>query len=339
MPSDDSLIGAALDAMQEPAEAFHSALAQAVEELRTFIARHQAADGDPSALAASELGAFSEGRVDATRFAALAAQPETVELGDLHHVERAHEALSVAEKKGTDLLRTRVPGGGDLREVVARALGETGRVFGEIHRITPVLDGSGVAPGETSLKDGYPFALWTRAERAAAPPLFVELDGGDLNVGGLSEFLDGSQKIVLVVRGPAPPAALARLLSPGVFVMQTADPVALARAAAVHGPAIIALGTEGMVAFTHDPRAGSCYAERITVEEIPDVTSLPTSGFRLREDVEHLRELAASQALTVASPEAPSRVAAVDQADADPVDRLAGWLLQQAGFVDGNAQN
>jgi hypothetical protein len=33
----------------------------------------------------------------------------------------------------------------------------------------------------------------------------VEVDGGDLQAGGLAEFLDGAQKIVLVVRGPAPP--------------------------------------------------------------------------------------------------------------------------------------
>jgi hypothetical protein len=223
--------------------------------------------------------------------------------------------------------------------VVARALAETGRVFGEIRRITPVLEGSGEVTGGSSLPHGYPFALWTRAERAAAPPLFVELGGGDLNAAGLSEFLDGSQKIVLVVRGPAPPAPLARLLSPGVFVMQTADPAALEEVVGIDGPAIVALGTEGLVPFTHNPAGGSSYAERISVEDLPEVSDIAGLGFRQKQDVEHLRQLAASASYVPASTSASSPVASSDHSDADPADRLAGWLLQQANFADGKEHN
>jgi hypothetical protein len=336
MPSDDSLVTAALAELSEPAEAFHSALARAVEELRTFVARHRVGDADPAALVAMELGAFGDGRVDANRFAALASQPEAVDVGDLHEVERTLELLISAEAKGTDLLRARVPRAGDLREVVSRALADIGRVFGEIRRITPVLEGHGEITGGDSLPNGYPFARWTRAERSVAPPLFVELDGGDLNVAGLSEFLDGSQKIVLVVQGSAPPAPLARLLSPGVFVMQTLDPAALAAVATTGGPAVVAVGTEGLVPFTHDPAAGSCYAERIAIEHIPAADDLSLKDFRQSEALKHLSELATSRTPTATTGNGQPAAVAADE-DAAPADRLAGWLLQQAGLMDGGA--
>lgn len=335
MPSDDSLVAAALEAMREPAEAFHSALARAVEDLRAFLARHQGTRSDPEHLAAAELGAFGDGRVDATRFAALVAPPEPVESGDLHHVERALETLAAAKAKGTDLLRTRVSLGGDLRDTVARALADTGRVFGVIRRVIPLLEGRGEVVDAGSLPHGYPFAMWSRAERAVAPPLFVELDGADLGVAGLAEFLDGSQKIVLIVHGTAPPASLAQLLSPRVLVVQTTEPAELVSVATTPGPAIAALGTDGLVPFIHDPAGGTCYAERLSVGDLPSADTLPAGDFRQTEDVEHLRELAAARTPVTGSPGSASRGAQADKVDADPVDRLAGWLLQQANLGDG----
>jgi len=335
MPSDDSLITGALEAMREPAEAFHSALARAVEDLQTFLTRHQGTHGDPEHLAAAELGAFGEGRVDATRFAALVAAPETVESGDLRHVERVLETLIAAEDRDTDLLRTRVSRGENLREQVAAALAETGRVFGVIRRVLPLLEGRGDIVNAGSLPHGYPFALWSRSERRVAPPLFVELDGADLNVAGLSEFLDGAQKIVLIVRGTAPAAPLAQLLSPGVLVMQTHDPAELARVATVPGPAIVALGSDSLVPFVHDPAGGTCYAERLSVGDLPAVAAIPSSDFRQTEDLAHLRELATARTMASGSADSAAPVEMTVPVDADPVDRLAGWLLQQADFVDG----
>ncbi len=335
MPSDDSLVSGALEAMREPAEAFHSALARAVEDLRTFLNRHQATQGDPEHLAAAELGAFGEGRVDATRFAALVDSPEAVESSDLRHVERVLETLMAAEARGADLLRTHVPRGESLRERVAGALAETGRVFGVIRRIVPLLEGHGEVVDAGSLPHGYPFSLWSRAERGVAPPLFVELDGDDLNVAGLSEFLDGAQKIVLIVRGTAPTAPLAHLLSPSVLVMQTHEPSDLARAAAFEGPAIIALGSDSFVPFVHDPAGGTSYAERLSIGELPETATERPGDFRQQEDLAHLRELSTTQAGAIGSVPAKPGAEAVATADADPVDRLAGWLLQQANFADG----
>ena len=51
----------------------------------------------------------------------------------------------------------------------------------------------------------------------------VEVEAEDLLPAGLGEFLDGAVKIVLVVRGHTTPAPLARLITPGTYVVQTAD--------------------------------------------------------------------------------------------------------------------
>ena len=335
MPSDDTLIRGAVEAVREPAEAFHSALARAIEDVRSFLARHRASAGDPKDLAAAELGRFGEGRVDATRFAALIAPPKTIGSADLLYVERALEILVKAESRGTDLWKVRVHGGGNLRETVATALADTGRVFGVMRRIAPLLDGRGTKVDAGNLGQGYPFESWTRAERAAAPPLVVEVEGSDMNgAAGLSEFLDGAQKIVLVVRGTAPPAPLAHLISPRVFVMQTQDPAELLRLGKSADPAIAAIAAVGLVPFLHDPSLGRRYADRLTVGDIPAPDELRTLGFRQIEEVEHLRELADTHR---GAPRGDQKVESTPVAppEADPVDHLAGWLLQQANLVDG----
>jgi len=339
MPSDNSLMSAALESMQGPAEAFHSSLARAVEDLRAFLARHRTSRNDPEDVVASELGAFGAGHVDARRFSALLSPPETLDTDDLHHVERALEILMSAEAKGTDLLRARVPSGGDLRDTAIRTLAEAGRVFGVIRQIAPLLDGQGAALDAGSLPHGYPFILWSRGERAVAPPLFIELNGSDLNAAGLAEFLDGSQRIILVVHGTAPPAPLARLVSPHVLVMQTDDVSDLTRVASFEGPAIAVVGSDGLVPFVHEPGAGIGYADRLTISEFPESTPSQAVGsqssFRQSEDLAHLKELANSRSSASQVP-ASGVAAGAGQGDADPIDRLAGWLLQQADLPSGN---
>jgi hypothetical protein len=335
MPSDDALLQGALEAMREPAEEFHSALAGAIEDLRSFLSRHRATGDDPESATAAELGTFGEGRVDAARFAAVVAPPEAIGSNDLHHVERALRILETAEARGDDQLRVEVHSGGDLRATVDRVLGEIGRVFGAIRCIAPLIDGRGEVADAGGLSGDYPYERWTRAERAAAPPLFVELDGTDLDASGLSTFLDGTQKIVLVVKGAAAPAPLAPLITPGVFVMQTGEPTDLTNAARFKGPAIIALGGEGLSRFVHDPSGGVCYADRLLVEFPPDADGKRQLNFRQAQDLEHLRGLAASRRPADSTNGGSAPVAS---AQSDPVGRLAGWLLQQANLADGEEQ-
>lgn len=339
MPFEDSLVAAALQAMQAPAEEFHSSLARAVEDLGAFIARHRKSAGDPEDLVTAELGAFGAGHLDVRRFAALLARPDTLEGDDLHHIERALEILSAAEARGTDLLCATVPAGGDLRDTVTRTLAEAGRVFGVIRQVAPLLDGHGAALDAGSLPHGYPFSLWTRGERAVGPPLFIQVNGSDLNAAGLAEFLDGSQKIILIVHGTAPPAPLARLVSPHVLVLQTDDPADLGQVASFAGPAIAAVCHDGLMSFVHQPGAGSAYSSRLTVGKFPEDGPSNAVGaqsiFRQAEDLEHLRELSVARS---SAPTVPASVGAepAGQEDVDPVDRLAGWLLQQADLPTGD---
>ena len=339
MPSDNSLITGALAAMQGPAEAFHSSLAQAVEDLRAFLVRHGSSRKDPEDLVAAELGAFGAGHLDARRFSALLAPQATLDSDDLHHVERALEILSAAEARGTDLLRAQVPAGGDLRDIAIRTLAGAGRVFGVIRQIAPLLDGHGAALDAGSLPHGYPFRLWSRGERAVAPPLFIEINGSDFRSVCLAEFLDGSQKIVLVVHGTAPPAPLARLVSPNVLVVQTTETDDLIRVASYSGPAIAVVAADGLVPFVHEPGAGASYADRLTVGDFPDSASPQAAGsqssFRQAEDLAHLRELATNRS-SVPSTHASVPGGSAGQDDATPIDRLAGWLLQQADLPSGN---
>lgn len=339
MPSDDSLITGALEAMQAPAEAFHSALARAVEDLRAFIARHRKPPGEPEDLAAAELGVFGAGHLDVRRFSALLSRPDTIEPDDLHHVERALEILAVAESRGTDLLCARVPSGGDLRDTAIQMLAEAGRVFGVIRQVAPLLDGHGAALDPGSLPHGYPFSLWSRGERAVAPPMFIQLNGSDLNAAGLAEFLDGSQKIILVVHGTSPPAPLARLVSPHVLVVQTHLTDDLARVASFAGPAIAAVGSEGLIPFVHQPGSGGSYADRLEVGDLPDAGpshALGTqSSFRQSEDLAHLKALATVRS-TDPSVLEPVAAGPAAQENADSIDRLAGWLLQQAHLPTGD---
>jgi hypothetical protein len=169
-----------------------------------------------------------------------------------------------------------------------------------------------------------------------APPLVVEVRGQDLVVGGLAEFLEGGLDIVLVVDGPAPPAPLARLIAPGVFVVQTTDPAEIAPAMAFEGPAIAALMPEGTARFVHDPAAGAGYRARLTVKDRPEQADLTAVGrvtvFQQIQDLEHLDALAVG-GQTVAATAAQAGATAPDTVPtevATPADRLAGWLIQQA---------
>jgi len=129
-----------------------------------------------------------------------------------------------------------------------------------------------------------------------APPLVVELDGSDLRAAALSEFLDGSQKIVLLVRGEAPPAALVRLVTPRTFVLQTSDVAELSRVAGFAGPGVAALVPESAARFVHDPARGAHLHQRITVLSLPKNRSCDRlgdlSGFQQTEELGQLEALA-----------------------------------------------
>jgi hypothetical protein len=319
-------------------EEFQSALVRAVEDVRGFLAGHRAPAGDRSPQVAAQLGAFGAGRIDPARFASLLTVPETLDAERLHRVEKALSHLEALEVRGDELYRTKVPPGGDLRDTVAHALATVGGAFGMIRVVASARDGRSEPLDPADFTHGFPARRWGRSERKMAPPLVVEVRGEDLVVGGLGEFLEGGLEIVLVVEGKTPPAPLARLIAPGVFVVQTTEAAGLAAAMAFDGPVVAAVMPEGAARFTHDPAAGASYGARLTVHEAADPDALapvgPLSVFQQAQDLAHLEALVrgGAPAGAAAGPVAAGAAGAEGPlgGESTPADRLAGWLLQQA---------
>ncbi len=312
-------------ALKDPLGRFRSALATAIEELREAHDLDEREANDGQAVREAGLGAFAAGRIDPERFGALARRDRAVlEPKALPRLDGAFHALSELAARREQLHRVNVESGKSLHHAVQRTMTEVGRAFGAA-RIAALARSGGYREEEhAAWLGGFPFALWNRAERRLAPPLVVEVDGADLGAECLAEFLDGTTKIVLLVRGAAPPAPLARLVSPGVFVAQVTSPDELAAFAAFAGPGIVALVPEGAARFVHDPAAGVTLGERLRIdampERAPDRPLGPTSVF---QQTEGLRQLAA-----LVERAAPSVVGAAGPADT--AGKLAAWLLGQA---------
>lgn len=340
MPSDD-VRSRALAALAGPRERFRSAVVGAVEEVRAFLAAHRPAyDGASAGMAAAELGPFAGAHLDAEAFGAAFAGGAPLDTALLARVQSALQELARVAGAGDDLFRAEVRPHADLHLVVGHALASAGRAFGAAQAVELIRSGRWSAERDGHLLQPFPFRRWNRAERQIAPPVVVEAEGAAGHAGGLAEFLDGEQKIVLLLTGAVPPAPLARLVTPSVFVMQTADPAELERAGRFAGPAVAALVPEGAARFVHDPAAGRTPAERLTVSYLPDDGPAPIEGytvFQQREELLLLREMsrpAAAPAPAAAEPgETPAPAAAAGAGD--DADRLAGWLLRQSGLEAG----
>ncbi len=311
-------------------ESFRAAVAAAAEQVRGFIASHSRHGNGASERAARELGPFAAGRIDAQRFAALFNGGEPFDARALETLGRAHAVLAEVAAAGDELFSATVPAGADLRERTMAALARAGRAFGAARVVELVRGGRYDAAEHEVYLEAFSPALWTRAERLLAPPLVVEVGGADLQVGGLAELLQGAQKLVLLVKGPAPAAALVRLITPGTFVAQVTDAGALGALAGVSGPAVAAVLPAG-VPFVHDPAAGGTLPTRLSVGELPKEAPRAALGhYGAAQQAEELQQLIAL-AHVVATPAVtggtPAGVAAGPTTSAD---RLAAWLLQQS---------
>jgi hypothetical protein len=358
MPSDDRT-HAVLAALASAAEPYRTAVAGAVAQVGAYLEQQRLpADGRAERLR-HELGGFAAGRIDADRFATLLAPPAPVATESVAQLERAHHALRHVAGRADTMFATSVPAGRELLVHVAHALAEIGRAFSAARAFELARRGR---PGGDELDGfigGFAFRHWNRAERQIAPPLVVEVDGADAQAASLAEFLDGRQKVVLVIRGGSPPAPLARLLSPGLFVVQAGDPADLGEFAAHDGPAIAALVPEGAARFVHRPGPGPAGA-RLEVTHLPDAPRVPLgrySSFQQAEELAVLRALATApsvaagppspamgegtpaEAVTPTPAEPPLPLAGTGPGgggpSGDPVDRLAAWLLSQVDVTAG----
>jgi hypothetical protein len=322
MPSDD-LIKRALEALEDRRESYHSAVATAVDEVRALLDAHRApSNGKKGERAAAELGAFAAGRIDTERFESLFAEQETLDKDSIAQIEDALEVLTGILKAGDDLHVTKLRSGGDLRDAVRDALADAGRAFGAGRAVENAR--SGVA--HAAYADGFSPTLWNRAERTVAPPLVVELDGADLQPAGLADYLEGAQALVLLVRKPAPPAALARLITPGTLVAQDTSGDAFDALRSWGGPAVVAVLPDGAAVFRYVPADDG--AGELTVETRPEEKAKPVgrlSAARQEGDLKLLDLLDGAVAGRVVASAATEAAKATD-----PTDKLAAWLLRQA---------
>jgi hypothetical protein len=316
-------------ALERATQAFRSALATTIEEVRGLAAAAADAGGRAEADGA-ELGSFAAGRIDTDRFSVLAGAAPTLDAAVTTRVKTAFEVLTSLASRKTGLFRAGVEPSGSLRHAVAGALAEAGRAFGAARVVELARSGRYVESQHAAWLQAWPFSRWNRQERRLAPPQVVHVDGGDLHAEGLAEFLDGSEKLVLIVRGECPPAPLARLVSPGVYVLQTLETKDLEAFAAFDGPGVAALVTEGAARFVHDPSRGESLRERLEIRHLP--TEEPRrqlgglSAAQLSRQLRHLQMLDA----LARGEGAPVPGAPVTPAAGDPADVLAAWLLSQA---------
>lgn len=343
----------ALDALKARIDAFHATVAAAEREVSEEISRRVAQESFGGEQALVELGPFAAGRIDADRFSQLLGVADTLLTAEAIDVlGRADAILEDFAVTAADHV-VKVEPGGDLRDAVKQALATFGRAYGAARAVEMARAGTFDEAEHGHLLGPLSFRLWNRAERHIAPPLVVSVRGEDCLPAGLGEFLDGNLVLLLVAEGPTTPAPLARLITPGTFVMQTADPDDLDRLAATEHPAVALLfdeEREGQARFVHDPDAGDSSWARLSVEQMPTEADVgrgrrPPAWL---EELEHLRALAtepptAGQGVGAgASPEGRPSVdgdvaagatgadVTAGDASADPVDRLAAWLLDRA---------
>jgi hypothetical protein len=306
---------------------FKARIAAEIGRAEAFLADNRSSDEQKAELTGVTLGEFAGGRIDASRFQSLLASNSRADPATVDRVVEAAAILRDATGRLDEMTKLACPPGAHVRNVVADALGEIGRVFGaarviELARTERYLEAS---HGRYLL--GLPFAQWSRAERSVTPWMRVIVRGEDLHATSLVEFLDGGLHLVLKVDGACPPAPLARLASPGVWVGQVPGHPGLAGFKTFEGPAVAAFVPEGAALFTHDPRRGKRSWERFEVEHLPRAPRGALGGISAAQMGE---DLALLEALSM-TPTVREDGAAAEPTD--PADQLASWLLHEAGLT------
>jgi hypothetical protein len=329
MPSDER-IELALGALSGQTKSFRSALANTIEQIRRFQGSHgSASDGKVTRLK-EELGPFAADLIDAEKFSALFADSLKLDTVTLDTIDKALETLTELAGRGDNLFVVEVASGENLRDRVAAALEDLGRAFGAARVFE--LSKFGRFPDNEHARSlgSFPFHRWSRGERRMAPPLVVSVDGADLRAAGLADFMDGLEKVVLVVKNESTPVPLVRLITPGTFVQQTVDPADLSKLAAWNGPGVAALVPESAARFVHDPSVGADAGTRLVVTSFPEERRRkPVGGVSVSQQSEELLQLKSLAGQMGVKPQAePAAVTAA--ALSDPVDKLAAWLLSQA---------
>jgi hypothetical protein len=347
MPSDER-ITKVLEILRPSIERYRSAIAGTHAHMTDYLATHRDPSDGRAALAATALGQFAGGRLDASRFAAAFEGVRVLSPEDVSRIGKCIASLEAIRDAGDDAFICDVPSGGDFAGTIDAALANLGKAFGAALVFQAVRTQTFREAVHLSLLDAFPFDRWNRPERSIAPPLVVNVDGSDLEPGSVARLLDGRLQIVFVVRGTPAPAALVSLITPGVFVMQTGDASDAARMMTSRGPAVVSIVENTSARFVHDPLGGSRLADRLEIQSVPaeqPTRSIgKTSVSQQREQLAQLGALAAAAraelqvSATQAMDVAGAAAAAMSSRNADAVDTLAGWLLTNAGMAEQATQ-
>jgi hypothetical protein len=319
MPS-DKRTAAALEAIRPRKERFLSALAATTEQIRALLA----GTGDTTEDQSVSLGNFAQGHVDVTRFSAFTRQATKVDTAAQAPIRAAQREINDLLEIGDRLFVLDLTEGANLAAQVAKRMATIGCAFSAAHVTELAMRGEYDEERHAHLIDGLAFSDWSQAERALAPGLVIVLEGTDFVPAQVAPYLDAGMKMVFVVDGDAPPAAMSRLVTPGVFVQQTSSEDGLEAFAAHDGTAAAALLPPGAVEFVHDPKAGESTFERFTTLSWPnEIRKRAVGGISRAQQAEDLGLLRA-----LAEVPAPAGTAA-----SDPAGKLSAWLMSQTNLV------
>ncbi|MBI1809000.1 MAG: hypothetical protein HYR75_03820 [Gemmatimonadetes bacterium] len=327
----DPRVQQALAALDRPIAEFRALLEGALRQAELFLAEQQADEPARVARAAATLGQFGAARIDATRFAALQPGASRADKTSLDALRRALDVLHQMHARGDGLFVAEVVEGAKLGAVVESALSFIGWAFGAII-VTDLVRGGRYVPAEhESLLEPLGFGGWSRSERRAAPPVIVRVAGHAVRATDLASYADGHVKLVLIVDGACAPAPLARLITPGTFVLQTTDGAGLDRVARFDGPAFAAVLPPGAATFVHDPVLGREPWQRLTVTHIPEAPKKAIGAMSTWQMLEELKQLADLARTPFVVP-AAGGAGAPAMGASDAADRIASWLLAQSGL-------
>lgn len=328
MPSDER-VTLALTALRAPIAQYRFAVSSALERAAAVLA----SEAEP-ANAGVTLGAFASGRIDPERFAMISAGAAPLDVVSCSVLRRAIETLEQLLASGDDAFIVSVPFGTSAAGAIGSKLARLGAAFAVASTVELVRRRT-YDPNVHGLPfEEHPFEKWTTGERRQMPPLVVRLAGADLDPFQLAKYVDGFARIVLLVEQPCAPAPLARLMSPGVFVAQSDDMAIISKPENLEGPAVIGIMNGGEARFTHDPMSGSAMWQRIQVSRMPEILPRKSLGGRSaaqqREDVALLGSMAEQPVFPINSADALVAAIGAGTGNADPVDRLADWVLSQS---------
>jgi hypothetical protein len=314
----------ALDAVRSRIEQFHSALIVTSNQVQGLLAGSGTTPEDQN----ETLGKFAKGKMDMQRFASFAPKAPRIEAEAEAPVRAAHEVLKSLLAEGDDLFVIKATQGRGLGHQLSVRLAHIGRAFAAARVVELAKNGAYKEDKHAETLQRFPYATWNSSERALAPALIVEVSGSDFKPSAIVPLLDTNMKVVFIVDGDAPAAALSRVISPRVFVQQETGDASLDAFADYQGIAVAAYLPDTAVSFVHDPSAGSTTYERFVSVTFPkEVRKRPIGGISPAQQAEDYTLL---ESLSV-----PPEIAG--EAASDPAGKLSAWLLSQTDLSNLSA--